>query len=648
MRLRYLHIRNLPPLEDVAITFGHERALGRECAVHFIVGVNGSGKSRLLYALSQVLLELENRRLPPFPITLAYDLGTPPEARTVMLRHPGGVPSETQLVDFELIPPDASWPEIESAPWTAQTREPYTVRALYKGDELPGSGSIEDFLPSVLLAYTSGDTNAWERLVSGRRAGGDYFTEAITASVDESQERPPDWDENKELQLAPRTAGEDERQAQQAAPSSDVPPAMEGIGVYVPPKSLKLAFCAVALDQAVKDFREVLDESREAEFIERINKSLETGKQMPGLRGVLNEVDWLWPTNISMRLAFRPDTFTRQRRDELRRLYQVATRIVREPEPGVGRQLVFDLRRPSAPEPDSPSTAEALFTAIGGESATPFHVFSKLRLWQKEGLLEDLTIALRKRNLRDVLLYDWLSDGERAFFGRMALFHLLRGQSEHGKADALILLDEPETHFNDIWKRKIVDIIDESLGNVASNVVITTHSSIVLTDVFHSEITLLAKSAGDGRVWATCSPAPSFGASPGEIMYDIFGAPESVGQRAAKFLDLVLAVAGQPEEARSVWSQDGNDQAVMLSESFARLREAALSLPQDYGSAEQLDRRLLSVLRALHEYAKEKGDGNQRPSMAAALERIEDKLGTGFYQFEFRRRVHALRKVEGI
>ena len=86
-----------------------------------------------------------------------------------------------------------------------------------------------------------------------------------------------------------------------------------------------------------------------------------------------------------------------------------------------------------------------------------------------------------------VLRYEELSDGEQMVLGRMALFHLLQGQQ-----DALLLLDEPETHFNDKWKREIVDIIDDAIGHTSNDVLISTHSAIVLSDVFNNEIVMVA------------------------------------------------------------------------------------------------------------------------------------------------------------
>ena len=133
------------------------------------------------------------------------------------------------------------------------------------------------------------------------------------------------------------------------------------------------------------------------------------------------------------------------------------------------------------------------------------------------------------------MLYDWLSDGEQLSLGRMALFHLMEGED-----DVLALLDEPETHFNDVWKRRIVDVIDDSLGNRHNEIVITTYSSIALTDVFKKEVTRLVFGVEAKKATRVENLIDTFGASPTVIMREIFGAPESVGQRAAEFLDLIF------------------------------------------------------------------------------------------------------------
>ncbi|MBK7994863.1 MAG: hypothetical protein IPK14_16200 [Blastocatellia bacterium] len=142
----------------------------------------------------------------------------------------------------------------------------------------------------------------------------------------------------------------------------------------------------------------------------------------------------------------------------------------------------------------------------------------------------------------------------------------------------MLLLDEPETHFNDLWKREISDIIDESLGQSTCNAVITTHSSIALTDVFDNEISLLKKSPMDSIISKIDTPIRSFGASPNEIMRDIFDAPETVGQRAAKFLDLALVLASNPTESKVLLNLADNSNLENQAE-YKHLYEAAKELP---------------------------------------------------------------------
>ena len=100
MRLRYLRLSNLPPLQDIRAVFRQEPLLNRACAIRFVVGVNGTGKTRLLLALAEVFLHLERGNIPPFPVTLAYDIGTGSDARTVLLHSPNGGPAKGVFKEF--------------------------------------------------------------------------------------------------------------------------------------------------------------------------------------------------------------------------------------------------------------------------------------------------------------------------------------------------------------------------------------------------------------------------------------------------------------------------------------------------------------------------------------------------------------------
>ncbi|MBV9614491.1 MAG: hypothetical protein JO031_03440, partial [Ktedonobacteraceae bacterium] len=290
----------------------------------------------------------------------------------------------------------------------------------------------------------------------------------------------------------------------------------------------------------------------------------------------------------------------------------------------------------------------AISEILGGGSTQAFAIFRQLFELQQQGILEDITIVLQKRNAgrngkKGVLLYDWLSDGERVFLGRMALFHLFKGID-----DTLIILDEPETHFNDVWKREVTDIIDQSLQKSSSEVVLATHSSIALSDVFDTEITVLHKNARTGNITARRPTIRSFGASPNEILRDIFNAPETVGQRASEFLNLMLIVAAHAAQTSAIWMMNGNDDEIYNSTAFRHLsRVIVASMNEDEditiseANQQRFNQHLLHTLRSVREYT-EQSTGKKEIDVADVLDILQDRLGPGYYQFEFRRRLNAL------
>ncbi|MGE0673349.1 MAG: DEAD/DEAH box helicase family protein [Methylibium sp.] len=189
----------------------------------------------------------------------------------------------------------------------------------------------------------------------------------------------------------------------------------------------------------------------------------------------------------------------------------------------------------------APSYYYSYEQAIADQNLVNYRVLDAQTNFQLKGIQGDVLIRLRRAPVPSdtdlpeiddigVLRYEELSDGEQMVLGRMALFHLLQGQQ-----DALLLLDEPETHFNDKWKREIVDIIDDAIGHTSNDVLISTHSAIVLSDVFNNEIVMVQKTAHGSDVRSV--DEPTFGTDPSALMMTVFGADDSIGKRAQEFIE---------------------------------------------------------------------------------------------------------------
>ena len=635
MRLRYLNLRDAPPLQQLAIPFWQESVLGRDCAIRFVVGVNGSGKSRLLQALAQIFLTLERAPLAqlPFFVTLAYDLGQDDEKRTIFLQYQptdeDDRSPELRLIEYEWLDDTQSW-DWENLP----VRVPTTIDE--KKRRFDGaSGTINSFLPQALLVYTSGGTEAWQTIFAPPQP----LVEI--PAIGDVEERPMDWDVERERRYL-REQGLDDAAINLSTvdTASLVESNASRLGYFIDAKQLRLAVAAVTLHQARQDFQQMPTAEAEAVLLARWDETSDDDHSRSDLRALFNEVGWRYPITFGLRLDFQPDNWLERDTHRIRQLYQAATTVIGEPDPSNKRLLLFDLRQPVTLNEQTVSTVEALlnvFREAESETSTPFDLFSQLYQWQQVGIIEDVVLAVRKRGVSDLILYDWLSDGEQLFMGRMALFHLLQDES-----DVLVLLDEPETHFNDVWKRRIVDIIDDRLRDTANEIVITTHSSIALTDVFRLEVTLLHFAERDGRVLQLRTPVHTFGASPNVIMREIFGAPESVGQRAAEFLDLILMLAAQPDDVHTIWSNDAIDEALINTPAFQNIVSFVQDSPHDYGVGEELYNYLLRVLRSVKSYTQ-RIRNTDTITVVDALLTLEDLIGEGFYQFEFRRRLRALR-----
>jgi energy-coupling factor transporter ATP-binding protein EcfA2 len=647
VRLRYLHLWGTLPLQELITTFNQEQILGRKCAIRFVVGVNGSGKTQLLQTLSEIFLSLERKRLPPFRVTFAYDLekiGEEERRATIYLRYPQDTPSSTAIFAvFEPRLEEQDWEALENIPSENFETEVSDISFLIRGDQF--GSNIRPYLPKVLLAYTSGATETWAYLFANQQTERENLPDAVFEEITLEEERPPNWDLGQEKLY---------REQEGLEPLLETELTFDGaqtrsIGYYVSPQALKLVFFAVALHQARKDFQEMPTEQAEQAYRDQIEQAIQNHEPMTGLRGLFNKIDWLWLISVNFQVLIQPNRFSQQTRP-LTHLYSIATAVIREPVPSDGRKLIFDLRRSLSNQTDvDTSTCAALIRAICDkpdtaiDEITPFDIFKQLLSWQEQGWLKDLTMTFCKRNVEDILLYNWLSDGERVFLGRMALFQLLRGEN-----DALMILDEPETHFNDVWKREIVDVIDTSLRDNSSEVIISTHSSISLTDVFDTEITLLYKNEIDSAITIIEPRITTFGASPNEIMIDIFDAPESVGKRATEFLDLVLMLAAHPDHVQTIWAVIDSERTTILRlPEFQQLRAFVQELPHQYdgNDSEQLDEQILRVLKSIRKYTQRERN-KEDVSVTETLEVLKEKIGPGYYEFEFRRRLRALRERE--
>lgn len=141
----------------------------------------------------------------------------------------------------------------------------------------------------------------------------------------------------------------------------------------------------------------------------------------------------------------------------------------------------------------------------------------------------DYYIRKRKPNSKEVisLLMKNLSDGEQQFLHTMGICLMLKDSS------ALLLLDEPETHFNPDWRSKFIRTLKKSLdasesNNLMRDIVITSHSPFIISDCYPDKVIVFEK--GKQPVNARQMNFRTYGTSIDIIMENIFEKNNTIGE----------------------------------------------------------------------------------------------------------------------
>jgi restriction system-associated AAA family ATPase len=135
------------------------------------------------------------------------------------------------------------------------------------------------------------------------------------------------------------------------------------------------------------------------------------------------------------------------------------------------------------------------------------------------------------------LLMKNLSDGEQQFLHTMGICLMLQNKS------ALLLLDEPETHFNPDWRSKFIRTVKKSLNYSRSNhlmqdILITSHSPFIISDCYPDKVITFER--GKQPLNAKEINFRTYGTSVDIITENIFKKRNSIGDLSRKEIEDIL------------------------------------------------------------------------------------------------------------
>src|SRR5579884_920915 len=518
MKLLSLRIADYHVLHNFELRFEHA-AEDQTYTLDLIVGINGTGKSTLLRALAAIFRYLKRGEMPPFDFEVTYQLANGSEVTTLSnLKEKSSEKVEDGLLRV-------SYGKSQNQPSPDQ---PIAVERLESSE-----------LPPLIVAFTTGGEREWE------------LEEAALPMLNGEQQKPPDPDEAQfKEQLTEWYLRE--------LPGEPVNETLEegevlatDVFMFITADQMPL----VTLCGMLNDMKNAFSDSREVKTFswDRLQKAMEEA-HIKLLRC------------FSLRLRMNRDVLAPEDRRFTGELLQRADHIVQT---GSDYLLVFDLFKAQSKQAGEEAGTQAeqadeevfddrVIQLFGSMGIIEF--FKRLvRLAQPGGrqdpILRDVDLFLEKEQQEEnhsqeqedgkppLHLLRWLSDGEQSFLGRLCLISLL------GESEALILLDEPEVHFNDKWKRQLVFMLDQALDGQQSHVLMTTHSSITLTDVPSTSIRLLHRNNGYTSN-AISPPLRTLGADPSDIMVSVFGAENATGEQGVQIITSKIKEYSKDRQAK--------------------------------------------------------------------------------------------------
>ena len=184
-------------------------------------------------------------------------------------------------------------------------------------------------------------------------------------------------------------------------------------------------------------------------------------------------------------------------------------------------------------------------------------------------------IFITKQGVDRAIKYKGLSDGEHQFLQIIGMILMVE---ENG---CLFLLDEPDTHYNPLWRSRLVSTINKIIKyRTTTNeekqrlqeIIITTHSPFVLSDLRKQNVYIFKKP--HTKVEFTPCHFETYGADASIILDEVFGKEDSISDMAREELKDMIDGITTMDELRSVVDRLNSEfgESVQKFDLFSKLR----------------------------------------------------------------------------
>jgi len=182
-------------------------------------------------------------------------------------------------------------------------------------------------------------------------------------------------------------------------------------------------------------------------------------------------------------------------------------------------------------------------------------------------LIAEVRIKVKKTNVDGSITFKELSEGEQQLLTVLGLLKFTKDE------DSLILLDEPDTHLNPIWKWRYLEFLDKVVQRPKSTqIILNTHDPLVIGGLKKEEVRIF-KTAADGKLNVDPPDFDPRGLGvEGILTSELFGLPTTLDEPTKAILDIRnnLLVKQQNQQL-------SDDEQIQLRNIFSELENLGFS-----------------------------------------------------------------------
>lgn len=172
-------------------------------------------------------------------------------------------------------------------------------------------------------------------------------------------------------------------------------------------------------------------------------------------------------------------------------------------------------------------------------------------------------IAFLKKHSKGKIYYKQLSDGEHQLLQVLGTLLLMDSPG------TLFILDEPETHFNPEWRSRFVSLLNNIVRKKAreQDIILTTHSPFIVSDCPKNRVFIFSRDK-KGNVLPPVQPAiNTFGTSTSILTDEIFGKKETISELSNSEIERIKGLPLNTLEE----IQEAKNQSRQLGESVEKV-----------------------------------------------------------------------------